>query len=142
MITLIEVVLLFIIILFSHIIITFFHELAHKRELNKYKIVSEVKWNVSGIIKSFGVVSMAGCFFDKKKFNKLKEKQKRRIILAGPYSDLIFIGLFLILTIFSWLYFKNIFLYYYLNLMLLTLIIKIPLNLFGKNSDFKKLKEN
>jgi len=132
---------LLVLVLATQIIITFFHELAHKISLKKRNIKSEIKWNISGIIRSLGYAEMATCIFEEKKFMKLKDKDKKRIILAGFYSDLIFTLIFLILSIASWAFLKGDYLWYYLNLNTLMLLLKLLLNIFSKKGDFEKLKQ-
>jgi hypothetical protein len=131
---------LFVSVFFSQIVITLFHELAHKRELNKKGISCEIKWNVKGIVKSLGICSLAGCFFDKNKFENLSAKSKRRIIYAGIKVDLLFTMLFLILAVLSWFYLKGSFVWYYLNLTTFTLILRVFLDFFGKGSDGGRLR--
>ena len=130
---------LIVLVYITHLVILFFHELAHKRKLEKYGIKSILYLNPLKLIKSLAY-SRAYCFFDKGKFDKLSSVKKKEIISAGIVNDLVFIGIFLILSILSWFYFKGSFLWYYLNLTSLILVIIFLIGFLAKGSDFGKLK--
>lgn len=116
----------------------YFHELAHKKELDKENIKNKIKKQKS----SFLGYSKGRChILNYKKYNELSYKTKKKILLSGIYSDLIFIFIFLFGTIFSWIYLKNTIIWYYLNLSLIFLILNLLLNLFKKDSDGRKILE-
>jgi hypothetical protein len=133
----INIIFLIVLIFITHIIVIFFHELAHKRELNRNKIKCEIKWNFSGI-KILSNFALAKCCFNGKKFDKLGKDQKKKILLSGIKAEAIFLLLFFILSVFSWIYIQGSFAFYYFNVAFLTLIGKFLINLFGKESDGRK----
>jgi hypothetical protein len=135
-----QTICLIILVFITHIIVTLFHELAHKRELNKNKIKCEIKWNYLRIkiLKNF---ALASCVFNKDKFDKLGKNARKKVLLAGIKTELAFLFLFLALSILSWFYFKGSSAYYYFNVTFLTLIGKFLINLFGKGSDGERLRE-
>jgi hypothetical protein len=134
-----NIIYLIILVFITHIVVIFFHELAHKRELNKNNIKCEIKWNLSGI-KLINNFALAMCCFNGKKFDKLGKDKKKKILLSGIKAEVIFLLLFLVLSIFSWIYLKNSFAFYYFNVTFLTLVGKLFINFLGKESDGGRLR--
>jgi hypothetical protein len=135
-----NIVYLIILVFITHIMVIFFHELAHKKEFHKNNIKCDIKWNLPGIklLKNF---ALARCFFDKDKFDKLGKDKKRKILFSGIKTEAIILLIFLFLSVYSWIYFKNSFVFYYFNLSFFTLVGKLVINFFGNESDGGKLRK-
>ena len=131
---------LIILVLLTYIIITLFHELSHKKKLNKHGLKCEIKWNLYGI-KLFKNFALAVCTFDEIKFNKLKNSVKKEILLSGINVELFFVFLFLIFSVISWIFIKGSFIFYYTSIFFITLLGRIFLNFIGKESDGEKLRK-